>query len=1222
MFTPQRKAWQPQTPRSEARTSGGFGRVTNPKNVGKGRAVAFVDPPLPPPSPVGSLSENDAVIGLDAENVEDWRKFKEVGLLDEAAMERRDREALLEKASKLEREVFDYQYNMGLLLIEKKEWTSKYEELRQALAEAHEILKREQTAHLIELSESEQRVENLNRALGAEKHCVLEKALHDVQHEHNKIKLDAETKLADANTLVRAIEEKSVEVKEKMFAAEAKIAEVNRKSSGLEMKLQELENRESLLHSERLSLSTEREAHEASFYKQREDLREWESRLRQGEERFSDLRRALNQREERVDEIERSLKQKETNVEERQKKIDVSSSKIKGTEDDLNIRLSDLAAEEKKADSIKSSLEMKEKELIALEEKLSARERMEIQNIRDEHRTSLDAKMRGVESDFEERRKALDEELRSRVDEVKSREAEIKHKEERIAKQVHALDMKSERMKVNERDFEQRMIIVKEKEKSMKAEQKKLELERQELLDDKQSVQIVKDECEKIRVDIAQQEQQIVMENEMLEISEKERSEYFHLQLELKQELEKCRLQGELLLKEREDLKQEREKFERQWEELDEKRANVTKELRKIVEDKENFKKMQSFEEQRLKQLENETRETIQREFEAVRQKKELLEETLKNERWILSEKAQNDHCQMLHDFESRKRELEIDMMNRMEEMEKVLQVKDGAFEKEREKELNNIHCLKDVAERKLEDIESERCGIEREKQEIAMNKELLKGKELGLHKDIDELVKLSQKIQYWREQFKEERNIFIASVEKHSNCKSCGEITRKFVLPDLELPDMEERDALFLTRLDNKFMGNSQGDKAASDVKAIHKSDGEPGRSMSWLHKCTSKIFSISPTKKVEPVCGSILGEDSSLLAIRDDVDKKAEGSSVCVNDVSTRSGAPEDEWLQSLGKAKKAIDVQRLQYDNPFREASDGCSVSVGDDSYIDSKAQDFPEDSVQLELKSVRPKRGRRKSGLHRTHSVEAVVEDAKVFLGGSPGEVEADASLQPNDSKLDANDNYGISTRTGKAAGNVRKRKGTHTSKTNEIRQDIGDSEGHSDSTTAGGRRKRRQTVASTIQAVGEKRYNLRRHKTISAGSATTSQAPADTKSGLEGDNVGGATKVAADSETAFVLHPKAADDHGKSTLVQVTTLESMEFQKDRVVRFKTTDDVNENAGKFIEKQLSEEVNGTSEYGSEDENGSMVHEADEDYDDELSNHPGEESIRKKIWRFLST
>ncbi|KAF8389818.1 hypothetical protein HHK36_024337 [Tetracentron sinense] len=1282
MFTPQKKSlsgW-PVTPRSEARKNS-VG-VSNSRNDGgrdgsaaKGKRVAFAERP----PPLGSLDENGrkTVVGLDGGDTEVWQRFREAGLLDEASLERKDREALFERVSKLENELFEYQYNMGILLIEKKEWTSKHEELRQALAEAHEIIKREQTSHAMAVSEVEKREENLRKALGVEKQCVaddfidlrikyrmielmigvvddtileitlLEKALREMRGEHAEIKFSSKTKLAEANALVINIEERSLEVEAKLRAADAKLAEASRKSSEMERKLQEVETRESVHRKERLSLNAEREVHETTFSKQREDLREWERKLQEGEERLCEGRRILNQREDRANENDKTFKQKEWDLEEAQKKFEITNSTLKKKEDDINNRLANLAVREEEADAMKRNLEMKEKKILALEEELNVRERLpeavvrlirrpivvsvmvEIQKLLDEHNAFLDMKKHEFELELDQKRKSLDEELKSKEVSVEQKEVEINHKEEKIKKREQALEKKLEKFKEKEKDLESKSKMLKEREKFIKSEEKNFEMEKKQMLADKENLQIFKAELEKIRVDIEEQQLKIHEEREKLKITAEERSEHLRLQLELKQEIEKYRLQKELLLKEGEELKQERESFEREWEVLDEKRAQIAKELKEVIKEKEKLDKLKLSEEDRLKSEKLGTQDYIQRELEALRLEKESFAASMEHEQSVISEKSRSQHSQMLHDFDIRKRELETDMRNRQEEMEKQLCQRERAFVEERDGELKNINYLREVAQREMEEMKLERHKIQKEKQEVAVNKKDFEGNQLEMRKDIDELGILSRKLKDQREQFIKERGRFLAFVEKHKSCKNCGDMTSEFVLSDLQcLHEMENEEALPLPRLAEDFLESIQGNLVASERPSIKISPGgiglgspDSGERMSWLRKCTLKIFNLSPGKKIEHAVAQGLAQDLPPSIIQ-----------VNVEEASKRLGSIEDEPEPSFSIASDSF-VQRLQSDNTIREMEGGFSLSVDDQSNMDSKTQEVPEDSQHLELKSGRGKPGKkRKPGVRRTRSVKAVVEEAKIILGETP---EWNEDEQPNgnteNSAHNNEESRGDSSFADKGATSMgRKRHFAHNSRNTVDEQDADDSEARSDSVTAGGRRKKRQTVAPAMESPGRSRYNLRRPKI--AGTAAAAKASSDlTKRKEKEADHGGVTGEVPNSEAAFA-EPSVgvASGNGKSThLVHVTELKS-------VVRFKTTANTyggNTDATQLENMELSE-VNETpegaeyvdeAEYGSEfrgDDDDDDDDNDDDDDDDDESEHPGEASIGKKLWTFLTT
>lgn len=67
---------------------------------------------------------------------------------------------------------YDIEHHMGLLILEKKEWVSKLDQMKATIELAELNYKREQAAHASDLAEAKKREDALKKALGIEKECV------------------------------------------------------------------------------------------------------------------------------------------------------------------------------------------------------------------------------------------------------------------------------------------------------------------------------------------------------------------------------------------------------------------------------------------------------------------------------------------------------------------------------------------------------------------------------------------------------------------------------------------------------------------------------------------------------------------------------------------------------------------------------------------------------------------------------------------------------------------------------------------------------------------------------------------------------------------------------------------------------------------------------------------------------------------------------------------
>lgn len=684
---------------------------------------------------------------------------------------------------------------------------------------------------------------------------------------------------------------------------------------------------------------------------------------------------------------------------------------------------------------------------------------MEIQQLLDEQRVILQKKREEFELDLEEKMQSVDTEASTKVDTIKRKDIELNHEKEKLVKQEQALDKKMLRAKEKEGDLEQKLKTLKAKDKILKADEKKVEVERLKMLAGRETLQSLINDIEEIRTENTRKQPQIHEEREKLQVLKEDRSEHIRLQCQLMQEIESYRLQNKIVMKEHDDLKQERVKFERDREVLDEKRAETHNELRNLVEERKKFEILQRTEEERLRKEKTEMLIYMQRELENVNQEKEFFASTTSHEQRALSEHAQNKHNQLLQDIELQRKDLENHLQKIQVELEIKRQERELAFEEERERERNKIFCLSDIAQKETEELSSERHRLEKEKEVVSLNRKQLVADHLEIHQDIDKLNMLSKELKIHREKLILDRVSFLAVVDKHKNCGKCGVSIEEIIVPDLQIPE-EFRDSDAIAKLDVESLKTLQTELVATEFGSL-----DSGGRMSWLSRCSRKILDLSPIKKI----GHVVPPVSMKLAAHVNTDLQDEKPSGYVGDLKRSDIASEPQ--QSLCNENEPSDAQIFSFSDNIRVAEDRHARIFDDFSNLDSKLEGFSEGSKQTDPKRDRQKRERKqKSGLPRTCSVKATVQDAKLFLGETAGQSDLDVLVQKSDSNS-----------LNKGAGNVRKRQLAESSRVDSrSEQDGDDSEGCADSITTGRQRKRRQKIAP-VQVQGDKRYNLRRHK---------------------------------------------------------------------------------------------------------------------------------------------
>lgn len=697
-----------------------------------------------------------------------WRRLRDAGF-DEESIKRRDKASLIAYITKLESEIYDLHHQMGLLILEKKEWVSKYEQVKASVESVELMNKRDQTLTSSTLAEAKKREANLNKALAIEKDCVanLEKTLHEMRTECAETKVAAEIKLSEARSMMEEAQNKFLEAEMKLHAGGNSEAEANRYHRIAERKLHEVEAREDDLRRRIATFKSDCDAKEKEILLERQSLVDRQKSLQQLQEKLLDGQALLNQREDYIFNRSQELGGLEKELESSKANIEKEISGLIVKKNNLSLNEASLSAREEAVIKKESELRKREEELLILQEKVASKKSDVVQKVAANNEAAFQARVLNFEAELNEKRKLFEEEMESKRRAWELREVDLSQRQDLILEKEHELEVQSGGLADKEKDLTEKTILIDEKESNLLAAEK-------EVQSVKTLVKKEKEEIKKMKLDLQDsikllehKKKEVNLAEERLETMRNETNELMELERRLKEEIDHIRAQKQELEVEADELKAEKTKFENEWESIDEKREELRKRSEHIAAERLAIETFLKDERDCLKLEKDALRGQYKHNAEALTRDREAFMREIEHERSEWYSKIQDERADLLLDFEMQKRGLENRINKRLEELESCHKEKEKAFEEEKKKELQHIASLRDTAAKEMEQVKLEMQKLDNERREINLGREGRDKEWAELNISIEELKMQREKLEKQRESLHAEKAEILSQIEQ-----------------------------------------------------------------------------------------------------------------------------------------------------------------------------------------------------------------------------------------------------------------------------------------------------------------------------------------------------------------------------------------------------------------------------------------------------------------------